>query len=201
MSAPPGSVLALSRDATGARSNVVWGVAWLIVIESMVIASLLVSYFYLRIGFPSWPPAGTPLPEFGSSTVAVGLLALSVAPIAMATRGVSRGSRGRLLAGTWSGLVLLGAYLTLSLLSLLGRSPTWRTNAYGSIVWTMDGYQLMHASTLLVLWSALVVLAHRGHFDERRHAAIQAAALYWYFTAASSLVVHATIHLAPRVLG
>lgn len=201
MSNPAWPVLALSRDATGARSNVVWGVAWLVVIESLVVATLLVGYFYLRMGVPSWPPGGIPLPAIGLSTISTGLLVVSVLPIAAAIRGIAAKSRRRALVGTRLGLVLLVAYLVMSMYSLRTRPYSWKVNSYGSIVWAMEGYQLMHAMALFVLWSAMIVLLRRGEFDDGRHAPLQAAAIYWYFAAASGSIVHATIYFSPRFMG
>lgn len=194
------AVRELPRRVSGARSTVLWGFALLVLIEGMVIASLVISYFYLRIGVAAWPPAGIPIPGLGVPTLALALLVASVAPVAWAERGIARGSRARLAAGLVAGLLLLGAYGATTLISSGDRIYTWSTNAYGSIVWTIEGYQLMHVTALLIFGAAVAVLALRGYFNAERRVAVQAVALYWYFTAASSAVAYATIYLSPRLI-
>jgi len=191
---------ALPRSVSGSRSTVLWGVAILIVIESMVILSLQVSYFYLRVHTPTWPPEGLGSPDFGASTLATALFAASVVPVVWAERGIARGDQRRLRLGLVTGLGLVVAYGALTLLEWRHRDYTWATNAYASAVWTIGGYQLMHVGVVFLLGSCVTALAFTGYFLPTRRVAVQATALYWYFAAASSLLSWGTVYLAPRLL-
>lgn len=193
-------MIPLPCTVTGARSTVLWGIALLIVIESMVVLSMLTSYLYLRVSAPSWPPVGIGQPALGWSTASAVVLVASALPLAWAERGIARGDRRRLLIGLPLSMVLLAAYGALSILNASRRHYTWTSGAYGSIVWTIDGYQLMHVAALLLLAGSVTVLAYRGAIDAERRVPVQATALYWYFAVASGLLGYLTVYYVPRVI-
>lgn len=189
----------LPRHVAGARSTVLWGMGLLVVIESMVVLSLVASYFYLRLHAPAWPPDGLPAPDALAEAPKFAILLSSAVPVALAERGVARGRQGALRAGLVLGMVLAAAYAALSVHGAATRSFSWKANAYASVVWTVEGYQLMHVLALLTLGGAVTALAFRGHFHEERRVAVQATALYWYFAAASSALSYAAIYLTPHL--
>lgn len=197
---PAADLRALPRAGSGWSSTVVWGIALLVLIEAVAAASLLTSYFYLRVRAGAWPPAGHEPPALALSSVAAGALAASVVPVAWAERAVRRGAQRDLKAGLLLGLLLLAGYAVLSVGDLVTGTVSWDADIYASILWTITGHQLMHVLVLGTFAGAVAVLAWRGHFHRERRDVVQAAALYWYFVAASGLLGYATVHVAPRLL-
>ncbi|WP_438025255.1 cytochrome c oxidase subunit 3 [Sorangium sp. So ce233] len=197
---PAADLRALPRTGSGWSSTVVWGIALLVLIEAVGAASLLTSYFYLRVRAGAWPPAGHEPPALALASVAAGALAASVVPVAWAERAARRGAQRRLKVGLLLGLLLLAGYAALSVRDLVTGTASWDADIYGSILWTITGHQLMHVLVLGAFAGAVAALAWRGHFDRERRDAVQAAALYWYFVAASGLLGYATVHVAPRLL-
>ncbi|KYG01354.1 hypothetical protein BE21_56640, partial [Sorangium cellulosum] len=139
-------------------------------------------------------------PPLALASAATGALAASVAPVAWAERAVRRGAQRSLTVGLLLGLLLLAGYAALSVRDLVTGTASWDTDIYASILWTITGHQLMHVLVLGAFAGAVAALAWRGHFHRERREAVQAAALYWCFVAASGLLSYATVHVAPRLL-
>ncbi len=197
--APVAGEHSLPRQLTGFQSPIVWGAILLVVIEATIASLFVVSYFYLRLGAPEWPPAGTAPPELLEPTVAQLLLLLSPVPVWVALRPLARDRAGPLLWALPLGLLLAFLYLALQVRSYLDREDLWNTHAYGSLNWSMGGYAGLHVVTVLLAGSVIWALAKRGHFGARRHTGVQALLVYWIFVAVSSLFFYATQYLAPRI--
>lgn len=173
----------LPRMEQGHGDTVWWGMVWLVLIESVVFASLILSYFYLRAGAASWPLDGIDKPDLGLPTLNTVILLASVAPVAWADRSVRRGRLGAVRAGKVAAQVLLLTFLVLKVVEYAGYDYDWQTNAYGSIVWTMTGFHLAHVLVALLKSVVVLTLAWRGYFSAQRYLGVQANAFYWYFVA------------------
>ena len=58
-----------------------WGSTYAILLESAGFVTLLVTYFYIRWSFDTWPPTGTVVPDLGVSTINVVVLVASILPM------------------------------------------------------------------------------------------------------------------------
>ena len=91
---------ALAREVPAGRRPGWWGMVLALVSDVSAFASLLAGYYYVRfVTSAAWPPPGDPLPRLLLSSVMTGLLVVSVAPMALADRGLRAGSRGRATLG------------------------------------------------------------------------------------------------------
>src|SRR5690348_17809317 len=77
-------VAMLDDHSFGIRAPIWWGNLLMIFIEGAAFALMVVSYYYIRRNFNTWPPERTYLPDMGVSTVNVILQLVSVAPISYA---------------------------------------------------------------------------------------------------------------------
>lgn len=186
--------------ASGPGSVIWWGVVMLVVIEAVIYASFIFSYFYLRGGVEEWPPPGIPQPPLFLASIGTLALLGSVVPIYLAESGVRRGDLARLRFGLLVGLVLAGVFLALSIVEHLGREYDWRTNAYASVFWAMGVFHAIHVGVLVLLGLGVAVLAWLGYFNAQRHMGVQATAVYWYFVAGAWIPFFATLYLAPRLI-
>lgn len=182
--------------------SVGWGgVALLAVIELIVIGSMIASYFYLRVGTPLWPPPDAGMPRLLLAGVGQGLLTLSAAPAYLSERAWRLRADGRPLAWLFPiGFVMVAAYAALKVLEYAQVSYTWASHAYGSISWTLTGYQLLHTVVLLVFGLVVWTFARIGGLGAQRSMAVECVALYWYFLVVSSLLEFITTHLSPYLL-
>lgn len=199
MSEPGLLITSLPRVPRG-RSVAFGGMALLVVIELTVVSSLAVSYFYLRVNSPFWPPPGVELPEVLLAALEAGLLLASAVPMRLSTRawGLDRVRPLRWLIPVSLGL--LAASLALKGVELARLEYSLNSHAYGSIVWTIHGYSALHVVALFTALAVLWLMVVRGHLNMTRGAAVEALALYTYFVGASGLMVFATLSLSPYLL-
>lgn len=199
---------ALPHLHAGRFSTIWWGMIWLLVIETVVLGSLMFSYFYLRIGVPSWPaddtalpawpPVGIPDPPVMLPGLSGLVLLSSIAPIFLGVRSIQTGSRTGLLYGLIGATVLAAGSLTISAIHYLDRPFSWTDNAYTSIVGTMGGHHVLHVAALILIAIPMILLAWRGYYDEKRYIGVQALAIYWYFVAAAWVAYFVTVYLTPN---
>jgi cytochrome c oxidase subunit I+III len=151
----------------------------IVLFVAIAFASLLLSYFYLMIANPDWPPAGTALPHLGMPSLAVALVVISGLTISRARAAMREGSRAGLLLGTGAAtLLLLGAEVVQSF--ELGTLPfDSKTDAYGSIFYTLAGFVLVVAGAAVIMGLLTVYWTWRGEYTARRHAPVDNVVRFW----------------------
>jgi cytochrome c oxidase subunit I+III len=182
------------------RSAAWAGMAILVAIELTALGSLYASYFYLRLSQPVWPPGGIPHPDLVLPAIASALLLLSGIPMWMAERSARAGMVPRLATLMPLGMLLVAAYLALTVLSHMQMDYDGTSHAYGSIVWTISGMSVLHAVAVFVLGAVLWVMQSSGHLRGRRVAAVEAIGVYWYFVALSAVTTFGVLYVAPYLL-
>jgi heme/copper-type cytochrome/quinol oxidase subunit 3 len=193
----------LPAHAAGPRSFGWWGMVWLIVTEAALFGSLLLSYFYLRFrAGPTWPPDGIGDPDLALPLVMTVILWSSSVPVHLADRAIRRGHGRGLRLGLALGWVLGATFLILQLAveypaTLEEFTP--RTDAYGSLFFTITGLHASHVLVGLLISAWVQVRAWRGAFDEWRHTTVQVFTMYWHFVDAVWLFVLLTIYVSPRL--
>ena len=198
---PPGA-LPTSTVATsvGVKPLFHYGMLGLILIETVVFASLIVSYFYLRAGAPEWPPDNLSPPELLLPTINALILFGSSIPIYIADQGIRKGNQNRLKIGLAIGFFMGAIFLILKYIEYSGLGYDWNTGAYGSIVWTITGFHSAHVVALLLKTLVVGVLAFQGYFNGRRNAGVQANGFYWHFVVLVWVPLYFTLYISPRLI-
>ena len=181
-------------------SNGWWAMVLLIATEATLFAVLIASYFYLRFQTSGgWPPDGLSDPKLVRAAVMTAVLAASSVLVHTAEAGIRRGSRTALVSGLAFGFLLGLAFFGLQIweTDVVARELSPRTNAYGSLFFTITGAHSAHlaAGLLLVAWVELRAWA--GSYSPRRHLGVQVAAIYWHFVVVTQLAIFATLYLSP----
>jgi cytochrome c oxidase subunit I+III len=176
------------------------GMLMLVVIETVALGTLVAAYLYLRMQPPDWPPGGIPHPDVVVPAIGSALLLLSGGPMWLAERDARAGKLDRVRTMVPLGLALALAYLVLKVYEHVGLDYSWTSHAYGSIVWTINGYSAFHVVALLIMGSVLWLFQRGGYLRGRRVAAVEAIAVYWYFVALSSIPVFGILYLAPYLI-
>ncbi len=192
----------LPAHASGSRSMAWWGMVWLILTESALFATLILSYFYLRFrGTPTWPPGGIEKPTLALPLAMSVVLWTSSLPVHLADRGIRRGNQRTLRLGLAAGWILGAAFLAMQLIleypEKLGEF-TPRTNAYGSLFFTITGFHATHVAVGLAISLWIQVRAWLGAFDEDRHVSVQNFAMYWHFVDTVWVFVLLTLYISPN---
>jgi heme/copper-type cytochrome/quinol oxidase subunit 3 len=193
-------VSGLPRATFGHRSMMWWGTLGFIAIEGSTLFICVVSYFYLRRNFSTWPPEHVFRPALLIPTIQAGLMLLSNFPMA----SVDRAARRMDLRGVQKGMVvcsILAAIMTvLRWFEFKSLNVRWDSTAYGSAAWAT----LTSHGTLLLLETAetiaFTVLLLAGPVEERDLAGASDNALYWYFMSGVWIPLYVVIFLSPYLM-
>jgi heme/copper-type cytochrome/quinol oxidase subunit 3 len=190
-------VSALPSYAYGHRSLMWWATYMVILIEGMVFALALMTYFYLRTRNPDWPP-GVPAPELGVATANTLVLLASAIPNEWTRRVARREDLAKVRIGM---LVCLGfavVFLVLRAFEFGRLNVSWDTNAYGSAVWMLLGLHTVHLVTDMLDTAVLAVLLFTGPMEGRRFVDVSENAEYWWFVVLAWLPIYVVIYLVPH---
>jgi heme/copper-type cytochrome/quinol oxidase subunit 3 len=191
----------LPPSAVSTQGLLWWGNVFMLVIEGMVLALLVATYFYLRFWLPAWPPPGATFPALRWPTLNLLVLIVSALPMRMADKAAERGDRRGVQVGLVGGIVLGLAFLA-------GRIAIWRTfpfdyasHAYGSIVYTILGAHTMHVVAATAEAAVLLFFACQpDKFHDEQRLGVVTSGLYWNFVVGSWIVLYAVVYLGPRML-
>ncbi|MDQ3032042.1 MAG: cytochrome c oxidase subunit 3 [Myxococcota bacterium] len=192
---------ALPRCATGKGSTTYNGVALFVLIEAIVVLSLITSYFYLgALRGQAFPHGAGDPPDPTLAAITLGIVALTALAVWLSERA-ARVERTLAMRGLIVISIALGiAYAVLSGIDLSRAPHSWTSHAYGSIVWTTSGYQIMH---VLIATGASVLslgLSFGRALTGERRAPIQALSLYWRFVLVSGAAVFFTLYVTPYLM-
>lgn len=161
--------------------------------ESLLFAAFFAAYFTLAGANETWPPSGTEL-DVVRAAIFTAVYVLSAGTMALAVRAARAGDKGESNRWLAASLVLGLVFVVNTFLELATLDFGITTDAYGSIFWVTIGVHWLHVvAGLVVVVAALVVSTGRGVAPLAASRA--AAAYYWYFTVALSVLVLAVFYL------
>jgi cytochrome c oxidase subunit III len=181
-----------------------WGMVLFIAVEATLFALLLASYFYLRFrSGPVWPPDGIEDPKLTLVLVMSAVLWTSSLPVHLAHSAIKRGRQRALRVWLALGFLLGAAFLALQCVveypDIARHEFTPRTNAYGSMFFTITGLHGGHVLVGLLMNTWTQLRAWQGAFDEHRHTTVQNFVMYWHFVDVVWVFVLATLYLSPHL--
>lgn len=190
-------VSTLPTFAFGTRSPMWWGTLGMIVVEGMVFALTIMTYFYLRSRSPTWPQQAPP-PDLLWGSINAALMVASGLPNWWTKRAAEQLDLRRVRIG----MAVCVAFGVACLLVRIGEFATlnvrWDTNAYGSVVWMLTGLHTMHLLTDTWDSAVLAVLMWTGPLEGKRFVDVAENAGYWYFVVISWLAVYAVVFWGAR---
>lgn len=190
-----------TRTAGDHRHPLWWGFLGMIAIETTVFASLVVSYFYLRMGADSWPPEPVPLPELALPTANTVILLASSGVMHWADTKIQAGEERKLAMGLTLGVLMALVFLALKSYEYGAHVHyRWHDHAYGSIVWTIVGFHSAHVLALVLKTTIVATLAWRSYFSQEWRLAITTNGMYWHFVVIIWIPLYLVLYWAPRFL-
>ena len=183
--------------ASGSPAIARWGMGLGLLFAAVVFSSFLLSYFYLRLENPIWPPPGVARPS-----LATGLgIAIAFVAGAFAARAGRRSIENGDLAGlrlffgaaAVAGAVAGGALWT----DLVAGGPGATEHAYGSITVTLGAYLLVLAFAAVVMTVMSLWWSRQTGYTSRRHGPVVNTARFWTATGVMWIVGTATLYLGP----
>jgi heme/copper-type cytochrome/quinol oxidase subunit 3 len=197
----------LPRHPAGARLGRApgwWGMVLLIFTEATFFAILLTSYFFLRFrAGPVWPPDGIKKPDLGLISIMTPILLLSSGPVHWAELGIRKGQRWRLRLGLLATTAMGGTFLILQGFEYATKLKEFKpkTDAYGSMFFTITGFHGIHVAIGLLLLIWLQYQAWRGRFGAERHLPVELVSMYWHFVDVVWVFIFASLYLSPHLFG
>jgi heme/copper-type cytochrome/quinol oxidase subunit 3 len=171
----------------------------IVAIEGMMFAIFIVTYFYLRIYVPKWPP-NLPPPDLLYGTLNTLILLVSAVPNQWVKHAAARKDLRSVRLGLLICLALAAAFLAVRAFEFTALHCSWDTNAYGSAVWTLLGFHTFHLVTDALDTAVLTALLFTRRLTGRSFVDVDENAVYWYFVVGVWLPVYAVIYIAPRLL-
>ncbi|MDQ6728373.1 MAG: heme-copper oxidase subunit III [Actinomycetota bacterium] len=176
-----------------------WGMAVVIMTEAMIFAILLASYLFLRAASKEWPLGGIEVPKLALSLPFSFVLWGSSLPIFWAEASIRNGHVGRLKAGLAISFVMGLSFFAFTLYDFNDLHFGWRTNAYGSIYYTIVGLHAFHVFLGLGINMMVQLKAWSGRYDHGRYASAEVFFLYWHFVDVVWLAVFPILFLSPHI--
>jgi cytochrome c oxidase subunit III len=176
------------------RPNGWWGMLLLLATEGALFGTLIATYFYLRFQTQGWPPGAIEPPALTKPLAFTAILVFTSVPMWVAVQAARAGRRGLLCVNLFAALAIGALYLWLQadLLRTSAGQFTPRTDAYGSIYYTLQVAHAAHVFVALLLNAWLLAKVSR-RVTVYRLFGLQAVALYWYLVNALAIVVVLTI--------
>ena len=189
----------LPDHAFGPNGLIWWGTAGFMIIEGSMFVIAIVSYFYLRLKVPEWPPS-LPNPGIRYGTINLLLVLASCVPNQLSKRAAERYDLRSARRWLTVLLVICVVNVVLRAFEYTQLNSRWDDNAYASITWLLLSLHTVHVATDVVDSGVLTALLFLGPVTEKRMVDVSENALYWYFIVAWWIPIYFVIYFAPRWL-
>jgi cytochrome c oxidase subunit III len=174
------------------------GILLFIVSEVMLFGSFFASYFFLRVVVnpTTWPPHPFELPVAvaGMNTA---ILISSSFTIHYALEGIRKGNKQAMKLGLVLTWILGLTFLFVQINEYVHLGFSSRTEAFGTIFYSLTGLHGAHVFIGLCLLTAATIRAFRGHFDKdpEKHLGVEVPGIYWHFVDIMWIVVFFTVYV------
>jgi heme/copper-type cytochrome/quinol oxidase subunit 3 len=170
-----------------------WGQLLMCVAEGVSLILMVAIYFYARLQFDEWPPAGANTLDWKLPAANMALLILSCLPMRLGDKAILRDDwRG---AQFWSWIATAmgaaAAALQIYLMSLF--KFRWDSHLYGSVVWFTLGFHTLHVVVATLETATILTFAGLGYKDERVKLALNVDEVYWFMVVVSAAVIYAVV--------
>ena len=208
MKAAPIDVSSLPAHTLDHRSPIWWGNLLLLVIETVMFAILIASYFYLYRNFPVWPPVRSSGPhvEYSSqpelvwATANLVVMLVGVLPMVVADRSALHRNRPWVDIGIVVAVLfgLVEIWLRWKEFGVLRFQ--WDDNAYASVIWMILGVHFIHLivgtaeAGIMTAWLLL------NGMDDQHARDVRLTAIYWYWITGIWVPLYLLVYFAPRWL-
>ncbi len=154
---------------------------WFILAEAMIFVSFIVSYWYMRLSAPAWPPAGSvELPTLMPLVMTV-ILVSSSFTMHFSEERLEHNDNAGFLKWLLITMVLGISFLCISVYEwthLFHDGFTFSTNVYSTAFFTITGFHGAHVIVGLSIFIAILVPALMG---KTNLSFVKTGSLYWHF--------------------
>lgn len=167
---------------------------------SVLFASTIAGYLYLRALQPAWPPPGSPPPPMAGLWLSTLLILLASLSIEWARRSVRWDRRPQLRAGLILTMILGSVFLAnqarnWSAVARVFVPPGSRAKVFLAVFYVLTGIHALHVIGGLVLLAVVTCKAFRGDYTSVYHPGVRYSAMYWHFLDAVWLIMFTVLFL------
>jgi len=205
---PTLDVSGLPSGAMDWNAPVWWGNTLLIFIETTTIVLLLAAYFYIRRNFHEWPPPKedvvppiphpVPLLRWGTANLIVTVL--GCLPMIWTDLAARRKQQNKVRIGLIVMMLVALASTVLRFYEFPATLVHWNDNAYGSVVCTILGAHMTYDLAATLEFGVMGVWVLLNSLDDKHALDVTLAGVYWYWIAATWVLIYAVVYISPRVL-
>lgn len=176
-----------------------WGMIGLIVIETVVVASMISSYLFIRAQHAEWPLGAIEPPDLLMPSMGTAVLLLSSVAMWWGDKGLEENAKRRTAIGVALAAVLGAIFLILKAIEYSKVEYHWNDHVYGSLIWLMIGFHSAHVISVILKAVVIDLLAWRGYFNRERHIGVTINGMYWHFVVMIWIPLFITIYIVPRL--
>lgn len=188
-----------SRFHSGSDAPIWWGIIGLILIEMSVVAAFVISYFYLVMINPSWPPIGHPASELLWPTASVVILLMSCVTMYLASKAINRDRITAFVTHTSISVALACSVLVIRWQQFQTFDFRWDEHVYGSLVWTISGFHFLHVVSAAIGTAVVATLGALKFFNSKQRIAIVVDTMYWNFVGLAWIPFYLVLYIVPRL--
>jgi len=189
-----GSIVTTREGSGSGTEPLVFGMVLFLSSEAMFFGALLSAYYYLRSGTALWPPPGVRI-EPVEPAIATAILLASSGTVTLAERAAANADARRLRSWIATTIALGAIFVASQVRTWLTDAFGIRSSAYGTIVYAMTGFHVMHVVAGLALFLSVLAPASRAAARREPAPALTAATYYWHFVDIVWIALFSTIYL------
>jgi heme/copper-type cytochrome/quinol oxidase subunit 3 len=177
----------------------------LLLIETVMFAILVATYFYIRPNFEQWPPpqpnflppSFDPVPDIFWGTANLLVIIAAAACMVVADRAALRFNKNLTLLGGILTVCLGLVAIVLRTYEFHGTKFRWDDNAYASVVWGILVMHLIHLMVGVIEDTLMFCYITVYGLDDKHARDVRVTAVYWYWIAGIWIPLYAIIYFGP----
>lgn len=183
------------------QSPLWWGQLMITFIEGTMFAIIIAAYFYTRLRMDVWPPPGDQYPRLLLPSLALIPLLLSCVGSYWAGEAAKKDDRSGMMGGLLLNLLLAGIALTMRIVEWHSLNFKWKTDVYGSYVWTFLGLHTFDYIGDMFLSLVLLLILLTGSHSPKVRLGVYVDSVVWYFLVIIWIPIYLVINCAPWLAG
>ena len=181
----------------GSRTVARNGMMLTLLVFGVGLASLLFSYFYIRLENPVWPPSGFENPAWLLPLIGLGLWLVSLIPSSLSVRAIHDDNQPALRNHLLFSLLLAAIGTGIVLYVLLTKNYTVSDHAYASLFIMIEGFLAVLMLGGLGMNLFVQFFARRGLYSSGRYIAVENSALYFTVIAVFGVIILGVLYGVP----
>lgn len=177
-----------------------WGVVGLILIELSVVAAFVMSYLYLQMMNPPWPPNDLQNPPLTIPSISLALMLSSCVTMYLAGKAIDRNQVKHFVIYTFSSVALASSVLAIRWTQFGQFEVRWDEDVYGSLLWTITGFHFIHVVSAAIGTAVIGLFGMAGFFSKKRQVGVVVDTLYWNFVAVAWIPFYFVLYWMPRLI-